>query len=281
MAARVPDIAASKKLLLFDAVYLNQPEVTMDGENVTIDEAIEVAVLTGAPFVSLEMDEFNPKDLLAEVLENVPEDAPSAENLKGLIGGAAKHKGESERLWLCWAAQGLSYEWSATADWRRKLAVDLARVRFEGQQLTANQERARKTDMDALVTLLIESPEVRAAQPTKRHPIGHAVISNTGYEEDEGVIIRACSEANILVGRRAQELELSLKPRLNELAEEFRKTPEWKAATSNPKRQAAADAFLIGKADGYRLSGNIMNPLIDAAKALDNSMANKITFTPR
>lgn len=68
---------------------------------------------------------------------------------------------------------------------------------------------------------------------------------------------------------------------LEELAEEFRQTREGKEATSNPKHLAAADAFLIAKADGFRLSGNMTRPLIDAAKELDETTANKITFTPQ
>jgi hypothetical protein len=281
MAARLPELAAARSLRLFDAMYMNVPEVSMDSESMSIDQAIEVAALTGSPFVSLDMDIFDSAEMLAQVRANTTEDSPPAENLNRLVGSAAKHNGDNERLWLRWAANGLSYEWSATADWRGKLAVDMARTDFEGQQESTLRKNVRKSDIDALVTLLVADPEVRAAQPTKRHPVGFAVIANTTAETDKDVVRQALSQANLQVGRRAMELEISLKPHLDELAEEFRKTREWKAATSIPKRLAAADAFLIAKAEGHRLSGNITHPLIDAAKQLDESKAIKITFTPK
>lgn len=189
MAARVPDVAASRKLSLFDAIYLNVPEVTIDGESVCIDEAIEVAGLTRAPFVSLDIWTYLIRRSCSDKFgRNIPEDSPSADNLIRLVKSAAKHNGENERLGLRWAAHGLNYEWSATADWRRKLAFNLARADFEDQQESSHRENARKSDIDVLVTLLTGSPEFRAAQPTKRHSVGFAVVSISMYEAEEDVI---------------------------------------------------------------------------------------------
>lgn len=282
MAALVPDIAASKKMRLFDAMYLNEPEVSMDADSVSIDEAIEIAVLAGAPFVSLDMDEFDSAELLAVVRENIPEDSPSAENLNRLVNSAAKHNGDTEQLWLRWAAQGLSYEWNATADWRRKLAVDLAKADFEGRQQAAVQSQARDAEIDSLMTLLMDSQEFRAAMPTKRIPTGVAVVAASSHGvADESLIRQAASRASTEIDRRVLQLEISLRPEMGKLAEELRKSQAWRAATSITKRHAAAVEFLMSKTEGYRLSPRITDPLMNSAKELDDSTTNKIILTPQ
>lgn len=280
MAARVPELAADRNLRLLDAIYLNEPDVSLDGERVDIDEAIELAKLTAAPFASIDMDEFDSVELLAQVNENIPENSPAVEHLKRLIGSAAKYNGMNERLWLRWAAHGLNYEWSATADWRRELAVDMARATFEGQQESAAQAQARDSAIDSLVALLMNSPEFRAAMPTKRIPTALALLASQ-QNANEDAIRQAASRASTNLARRVLEIEILLKPRLDELAEELRHTPDWRVATSIPKRHEAAVTFLMEKAEGFRLSSGISDPLMRAAKQLEDSTASrKDTWRP-
>ena len=279
MAARVAELAATNSLRLFDAMYLNEPDLRLDGESVSADEVIEIAALTAAPFVSIDMDEFDPAELLVQINEDIPEDSPAMEQLRQLVGKAdSKYRGMTERLWLRWGAQGLTYEWSATADWRRQLAVDMARATYEGQQESAVQAQARDSEVNSLVAILMDSPDFRAAMPTKRIPTGQALLTN--HSADEDVIQRAASRASLKRAGRILEFEISLKPRLDELAEGLRNTPDWRAATSIPKRHDAAISFLMEQAEGHRLSSRISDPLMRAAKELDDSQPNKIEFVP-
>jgi hypothetical protein len=280
MADRVPELAADKRLCVFDAMYLNEPDVTLDRESVSVKEAIEAASLCAAPFVSMDMDKFDPSELLAQVNGNFPEDSPMVASLRELVRKAGvEHGGKSERLWLRWGAQGLTYEWSATADWRRKLAVDITTAAYEGQRRSEAQAQSRDAEVDALVTLLMDAEEFRAAMPTKRIPTALALLS-TQQNVDEEVADKAASRAGYKLSKHILALEMALKPQLEELAEELRHTQEWKAATSIPKRHDAAIRFLLGKNDGFRPSSSISDPLMRAAKALDDSELTRIELAP-
>jgi hypothetical protein len=174
----------------------------------------------------------------------------------------------------------LNYEWSATANWRRELAVDMARATFEGQQESAAQAQARDSAIDSLVALLMNSPEFRAAMPTKRIPTALALLASQ-QNANEDAIRQAASRASTNLARRVLEIEILLKPRLDELAEELRHTPDWRVATSIPKRHEAAVTFLMEKAEGFRLSSGISDPLMRAAKQLEDSTASrKDTWRP-
>ncbi|KRE56037.1 hypothetical protein ASG92_24055 [Arthrobacter sp. Soil736] len=278
MAARAPALAANNKIRVFDAMYLNEPDVTLDGESVSVEEAIEAAALSAAPFVSVDMDEFDLTDLLVQIDENFPEDSPTVAELRQLVRKAdGKYRGENERLWLRWGAQGLTYEWSATADWRRQLAVDMAEATYEGQRQSVVQAKTRDSEIDALVALLMDSHEFRAAMPTKRIPTAQAQLAAQQNVEDQ-VTEPAASRASTTLARRVLEFEITLKPQLEELAEELRHTQEWRAAASIPKRHDAAITFLLGKAEGFRLSSSISDPLMRAAKELDEKLAIKRPF---
>jgi hypothetical protein len=281
MADRVPELAADKRLRVFDAMYLNEPDVTLDGESVSVKEAIEAASLCAAPFISMDIDEFDPTELLVQINDNFPEDSPTVAGLRELVRKAdVEHRGKNERLWLRWGAQGLTYEWSATADWRRKLAVDMARATHEGQRESEAQAQSRDAEVDALATLLMDAKEFRAAMPTKRIPTALALLS-AQQNIDEEVADKAASRAGYKLAKHVLALEMALKPQLEELAEELRHTQEWKAATSIPKRHDAATRFLMGKTDGFRPSSSVSDPLMRAAKALDDSKATRIELAPR
>lgn len=256
-------------------MYLNEPDVILDGESVSVEEAMRIATLCAAPFVSIDLDEFDPADLLVQINEDFPEDSPTVAELRQLVRKAdGKYRGENERLWLRWGAQGLTYEWSATADWRRQLAVDMA---YEGQRQSVVQAKTRDSEIDALVALLMDSHEFRTAMPTKRIPTAQALLAAQQNVEDQ-VAERAASRASTTLARRILEFEITLRPQLEELAEELRHTQEWRAATSMPKRHDAAITFLLGKAEGFRLSSSISDPLMRAAKELDEKLAIKIPF---
>jgi hypothetical protein len=276
MAARVPDIAAGRNLRLFDAHYIIVADVEMFSDGMGIEEAIEVAALTGAPFISLEVGSFDTKALL-ENLE-FSDDAPRGEILSGLINKAQQHGGDCDQLWVRWAANGLNYEWTALAEWRRVLAVQIMNAKLKAEQESSVRADANRAQSDALVAFLLDSPEFRTALPTMRYPTGLAVFAGSEHSgASESIIQQAASRASTEVDRRVLALEISLKPHMEQLAEELRKTTIWRASTSIPKRHAAAIDFLIGKAEGYRLSSRITDPLMRAAKELDEG---NIVFMP-
>lgn len=275
MAERVPDIAAGRNLRLFDAHYMNVADVEMFSDGMGIEEAIEVAALTGAPFISLEVGSFDTKALL----ENLElSDDSAGEILSGLVNKAQQHDGDCDQLWVRWAANGLNYEWTALAEWRRVLAVQIMNAKLKAEQESSVRADANRAQSDALAAFLLDSPEFRTALPTKRYPTGMAVIASSEHNSASEIVIQqAASRASTEVDRRVLALEISLKPHMEQLAEELRKTTTWRAATSIPKRHAAAIDFLMGKAEGYRLSSRITDPLMRAAKELDDG---NIVFMP-
>lgn len=274
MAARAPELAAASKLRLFDALYMTVPDVLIDDDSTLIEGAIEIAALTGAPFVSLDLDIFDSSLLL----DNLPDDldydgnSPAGKNLQRLVKSVRKHDGENEQLWLRWASMGLSYGWTVRADWRQKLAADMEMANLEISQESTTRARARNLEIDSLVTLLTESPDFRAAQANKRNPIGFAIVAaSPDHDADHDVIERAISRAGIQAERRAFELELSLKPDMDELAGELRGTADWRAATTIATRLEAAGKYLRTKAEGYRQRAGFVESLMRAAKYLDDN----------
>ena len=257
MAADAPGLAAAQNLRVINALYMNVPEVVLDDGTLGIAETIELAALTGAPFISVDLDAFDAQALADR--DELPED---------LVRNARKYDGENERIWLRWAANGLTYGWSKAATWREQLTTQMEKTELEAQQQSTNEAQARGTKIDELIATLIESPEFRQALPTKRSLLGVAILTNSGETDDE-VVQQAAGSAYHRVQKKILQLELSLAPHMEELAAELRQTPAWQAAKSDTKRHNAAIDLLIEKSDGYRLSSRLSDPLMRAAKDLD------------
>ncbi|MBT2550533.1 hypothetical protein [Arthrobacter sp. ISL-65] len=265
MAAQVPGLVAAHSLRLINAHYANIPDVLLD-EGVGIEGAVEVAALTGAPFISLEREEFDAEALLDG--EELPDD---------LIKRARKYQGQLECLNLQWAAQGLTYEWSVGADWREKLSADIARAELETKLASATRAQVETSATDEIIASLVDSPDFRQATQRQRSSVGFAILANRGetdYEAVRQAVNRACHK----VDSHVLQTELLLKPKLEELGGELRKTPAWLAATSDIKRHNAAIEYLIEKSGGYRLSPRISDPLMRAARELEEKSAIKIPF---
>jgi hypothetical protein len=78
MAARVPDLAAENKLRVFEVLYDKSPDIWVTHTNVDIDEAVEIAALTGAIFVSLDVSQFDSED---ELFDKLPDVEPGEETV--------------------------------------------------------------------------------------------------------------------------------------------------------------------------------------------------------
>jgi hypothetical protein len=248
MAARVPELTAGHGLRVIAALYTNVPDVILEE---SLELAIETAVLTGAPFISVDLDPFD-----AEAFE----------------GTHHKYEGQCERLSLRWPAHGLTYGWSKTATWRERLDADI-----EKDELAAkHRATAESTKVDELAASLVDSPDFRQAQPGKRYMAGVAILANSGVDDDD-ITRQAVNRANYKVEKQIMQIELSLKPKMDDLAAELRLTPAWKAATSDTKRLNASIDFLIQKSHGYRLGTRIYDPLARLTKELEEKSAIQIT----
>lgn len=263
MAAQAPGLAAAQNLRVIDALYMSVPEVILDDDSLGIAETIEVAAVTGAPFISVDLDAFDAQALADG--DELPED---------LIRSARKYDGENERIWLRWAANGLTYGWSKAAAWREQLTVQMEKTELETQQQSPNEAQVRASKVDELIAMLTASPEFRQALPTKRSLLGVAILTNSGETDDE-LIQQAAGLAYHRVQKQILQIELSLAPHLAELAAELRQTPAWQAAKSDTKRHNAAIELLIEKSDGYRLSSRLSDPLMHATKELDEQTASQ------
>jgi pterin-4a-carbinolamine dehydratase len=64
---------------------------------------------------------------------------------------------------------------------------------------------------------------------------------------------------------KAYEYEQDFNSRNSELAHELQDYPEWKQVYTKGKRKVAALEFLAEKADGYRLSNDLVEKVSEAA----------------
>ncbi|WP_284982446.1 hypothetical protein [Arthrobacter sp. efr-133-TYG-118] len=252
---------------------MNVAEVIIDDDSVGIEEAIDIAVITGAPFISLDLEVFDSAELLDEDAPyGDPNDSAAARKRDRLIKSAGKHNGEPERLWLRWAANGLTYGWTTdTPDWRQKLTAEIDKANLEVQLESSAQSKAQEVASEALINFLAESPEFRAAPVRKRKSLGLALIAGSEHETDDWTAERAIARAALQVERVALQVERSLAPELDEVAAELWQKHAWQMATTNTKRQEVANDFLIKRSGGYMLSATFSKALVDTTKKLDET----------
>lgn len=137
-----------------------KPDVFLVDPDVTVDGAVALITAVRPRFVFLPVDFF---------------DADEFDTDSELVRDAARtHDGKACRVSALWAADGLLYEWSTSADWYDRLTDDaeIAEVSERGVdqmeydlRVQASAAAARK-----LSELILASPEFRRARPRQRNP---------------------------------------------------------------------------------------------------------------
>jgi hypothetical protein len=269
LAVWAKELVVVHGLLLVDAEFASKADVALDNASTSIDEAVAVAVASGAPFVSLQADTFSTVKLRELLAPEGGEELPT--KVQRFITRARTHDGESDALWLRWVAQGLIFQWVATPAWRDELFEnldrELASARRAAETESSKNDYAQKARIKELAAVLITSKEFRGVAANKRRPVGHAVLgASASGEIDPYIAERAISEAGGVMDRNSYEYEVKFGSQTQDLADELRGHHEWRTATTAIRRREVTQLFLAEKADGYRIGPRVVQPVFEAAK---------------
>jgi cation transport regulator ChaC len=253
--ASIPSRATRAGLANYQGLDIQkEADIRVDGEEVSIDGALKLAGLVGAPFFAVEGSVCSVEQMRAVYTHEYDGELPAA--VEKLLRGAEKHDGSVMALTVNWVSQGLVYEWVAQSDWIDPL---LARIRTALENAKAEADAEDENSMDeyrvafqAAVSTLVESPKFRGEQVSKRSLVAPLILAEAGTEEPPPVFmsLRVMPEANRIVKAKAYEYEQDFNSRISELAHELRDYPEWKQVYTKGKRKVAALKFLMEKADG-------------------------------
>ena len=270
LAEEIPTKIMKRGLLYLEAAEFVKPaDIQFDAATVSLDDALNVAVATHAPFVSLEVNKFDPDKLRGILATEEGRELPT--KVKQLLLDASSHSGEVDVLWLRWLAQGIIFEWNNSCEWRDTLSSSLADTSAEAdEELTLesiNREYSQMIKTKEFAAVLIMSTDFRGTPANRRFPVAQSIISSTTSEEIEsGVIRQAASEAGQVAERRIYEYEGKLKQEIQELAVELRGSDDWRIATTVQRRREITQLFLAEKAEGYRVGPRIVDQVLDAAR---------------
>ncbi|MDF9749186.1 hypothetical protein [Arthrobacter sp. ES3-54] len=268
--ATIPGRAASADLLIVPGVEVKKEiDVEVDSEVADIEAALKLAVLVGAPFISVTATPFSvDMTRIYFETEHGEELPPAAERI---LKAADKHDGTMMSLTVNWIAQGLAYEWCARCDWAGDLMekVNAVLENAEAESEAEREERLKEyySNYQAAVTALAESPKYRGEQVGKRRHVAPSIIAEAGLDEIPEVILtrQIMADANKIVNAKVYEFEQDFRARKSELADELTAYPAWRTVYTKAKRKDAAIKFLTKKADGYRLSTDLAEEISEAA----------------
>lgn len=191
--ASIPSRATSAGLANYQGLDIQkEADIRVDGEEVSIDGALKLAGLVGAPFLAVEGSVCSVEHMRAVYTHEYDGELPAA--VEKLLRGAEKHDGSLMALTVTWVSQGLVYEWLAQSDWIDPL---LARIRTALENAKAEADVEHEDSMDeyrvalqAAVSTLVESPKFRGEQVSKRSLVAPLILTEAGIEEPPPVLMR-------------------------------------------------------------------------------------------
>jgi stress-induced morphogen len=268
--ATIPGRAASADLLIVPGVEVKKEiDVEVDSEVADIEAALKLAVLVGAPFISVSTTPFSvDMTRIYFETEHGEELPPAAERI---LKAADKRDGTMMSLTVNWIAQGLAYEWCARCDWAGELMQKVNAV-LENAEVESEAEREEHREQyraayQASLSALLNSPKYRGESIGKRRHLVKSILAEAGVEEMPEVFMtrQVQPEANRIIGEKVYEYEQDFRARKTELADELRTYPAWQRVYTQIQRKAAAAEFLKEKADCYRLSTDLASEISEAA----------------
>lgn len=173
---RAPLEASARGLRVLPAV-MKDPDVYFAAPEVSLDDALDVAVAAGAAFVSIKEDFFDAAEFLDVDLDEVPASIRSA---------AASHDGDRTGVLVRWHVAGTSYIFWAKASWWRDMEVELEEQQEDADEKQARERRERQQRAQQLIREAIANPGIRAAKPMSRKPVVEAFIRSRMTSEADG-----------------------------------------------------------------------------------------------
>ncbi|WP_459384534.1 hypothetical protein [Arthrobacter humicola] len=268
IAANLPSQASAAGLAIIPGVeIIRETDVRIYPFEAEIGDALRVAVMANAPFITLETDEFWTSRIRStDGYEELPLKA------ERLLEAAEIHNDSLMSVTVKWVASGLVYEWTAQTEWIGPLLTEIDEAVQAAQNEDDAVEDARTevhyAKLRAAVDALVESPKYRREQVTKRRHIAPGILAKAGLGEINDVLLthQVMPDANRIVNAKAMEFEEDFRARKRELAAELSNVPDFYMQNTKAGRKLVAIDFLTEKADGYRfLNSNFAVELSDAA----------------
>ncbi|MBL7489167.1 hypothetical protein I6A60_33480 [Frankia sp. AgB1.9] len=259
LAAAVTEFAAHSTVALVPAVPERDlgPEVNISPGVLDLPGFLSLAASLGGGVLYFEAVAFDPAG--GEVAD------PPAELIK--------RKGETGRVSVAFAVNGLIHFWEQSAPWYlewQELAASQSgrfqarRAADEGAERPSDEERARLTA--ELVSTLLADPGFRAARTGAARQRYAKLALPEGT--DNWVGWDACRDAADQAEALAQAQYAQLTPRLDELAAQLLTSREYQEASSAAARKDAAGRFLIPLADGFAAPSLVRDELYARAQRL-------------
>jgi len=255
LAASVTEHAAAHNMTVVPAVPGTDYEraVLVDPAVTGLPEFLELARKLGDGALYLRAEAFSPD----------PGDVPAH---------LARRKGDAGELRVAFAAagHGLLHFWEQTAPWYQEW-LDSQEV---GLPVGDDEEdRAREQEQDRLTGELADAiladPEFRAcSSPAARRRRAQLLVPDG---TDRHVGWYAADQARERAEDLSQKAYRPIKDQIDGLAAEFLASPGWRQNASAPARKAAAEPFLIARADGFCPPAFLREELYAKARRLSRS----------
>jgi hypothetical protein len=258
--ADLKDGAERRGLRFLEATFPGDPAVIFHHGTVGVDDVLDIAQHTFAPFLSLGVGRLDSSDLL-ESWDPDDEDAdqvPPAE----LLESWQERAGQIDMVALQWIAGGAVYLYLAVPAWKQELEALRDNWSEELDAQRTDLRLAYRIRITHLAEQLERAPEFRAGNNQTREAIGKALLEPM-LQSDEGgpVSYLVLKEAGRLVRENTQAEYSKLLGEMDQLAADLRLTRQWLLARRASDRTSEARNFLIQRSGGYSPSGAMVTEL--------------------
>jgi hypothetical protein len=259
--------AERRGLRFLDATFPGDPAVIFHHITVGIDDVLDIAQNSFAPFLSLSVSRLDPSDLMDtwDPDDDDADQAPPAEVLERW----QERAGQIDGVILQWIASGAVYLYLAVPAWKQELEELRDNWSEEIDAQRTDLRMAYRIRITHLAEQIERAPEFRAGNNQTREAIGKTLLEPM-LQSDEGgpVSYLVLKEAGRLVRANAQAEYSKLLGEMDQLAAELRMTRQWLLARRASDRTSEARNFLISRSGGYSPSGTMVNELRRRAEKL-------------
>lgn len=239
---RVEAEALLRRLVILPALMSKEAEILFLHPDVTLEQALDVAERTAAPFIAIEVVAF---DGAVEVPDGAPRRFSSV---------AAAHEGEPSALFVRWLVGGVSYSFWAEPDWHASLLAEIE----QWQEQSDSDERAESerylARARALAEMAASNPVVMETKPSQRKSVIERVIRKAAEAagDDDDVVRWAARWAGLRVRDVAGQAYAELAEAESRVVDDLRKTADWgQYRHTAVQRQQVVRRFLTERAGGW------------------------------
>lgn len=260
------DYMREKDLIVLPATIDNGEVVSLNADELTMQEVVDAAATCGAKVIYLRAPAVKTGPVVAELPGKTNEDDALRSAVKRLSGWVAE-------LELGFAHGGVVHVWSVTAPWFEawdELSTVGLDIALRGRDdLDHDGDEMMDEQVQRWSAKLAEDPAFRrAARPADREAaadglpgLAEALQGAAPWQRS-----RIVSHAVLKVRDQAEERAASIKSRLDEFAAELSNEPEFCAITAATTRKRYVTEWMSDRADGFRLPNWFIDDLVGRAR---------------